>query len=372
MQSSAKKTILEKYYYKVSNPAAFSSPERLYKILKKKYPGIFSKYFIQKWLDGIDSYSVQKQARHKFKTLQVRVNSIDAQFEADLAYVGNLSKENDGINYLLCVIDVFSRYLWIEPLKDKTAKSVLRGLKKIISKRKPVRLRVDKGSEFVNKWIKQYTKDQNIRLFTTQNPPKASNVERLQRTFKLLLWRFLRYKRNYRYIDNLQDLVNNYNATPHRSLNYIAPKDVTKENEADLWAFMYLKNPKRGKQRRRSAPSFKLKVGDLVRISYLKHPFRRTYQQQYSGEVFKIAKRYRVQGIPLYKLRDWNEQPIIGQFYSAELNKVSMDSKTLFLIEKVIKRRKRKGKTELFVKWLDYPHSMNSWIAENSVQTLGN
>ena len=196
----------------------------------------------------MDSYSVQKQARHKFRTRQVRVNSIDAQFEADLSYVCNLAKENDNIRYLLFVIDVFSRYLRIEPLKDKTAKSVLSGLKRIILKRKPVRLRVDKGSEFVNRWVKQYLKDQNIRLFTTQNPPKANYVERVQRTFKLLLWRFLRHKRNYRYIDDSQRLVDNYDATPHRSLNHIAPKDVTKENEADLWAFVYLKKPEGEKE----------------------------------------------------------------------------------------------------------------------------
>ena len=104
MTKSKKKDILEKYYHVMSNPAAFSSPERVYKVLQKKYPGTFSKRFIQKWLDGIDSYSVQKQARHKFKTLEVRVNSINAQFEADLAYVGNIAKENENINYLLFVI----------------------------------------------------------------------------------------------------------------------------------------------------------------------------------------------------------------------------------------------------------------------------
>ena len=285
--------------------------------------------------------------------------------------MGNLAKENDNITYLLFVIDVFSRFLWIEPLQNKTAKSVLNGLKKVISKRKPVRLRVDKGSEFVNRWVKQYLKEQNIRLFTTQNPPKANYVEREQRTFKVLLWRFLRHKRNSRYIDGLQSLVDNYNATPHRSLNNTAPKDVTKKNEADLWAYMYLKKPPTSRQKRRTSP-FKFKMGDLVRISYLKHPFRRAYQQQYTGEVFKIAKRYRRQGLPLYNLNDWNDQPIIGQFYDAELNKVSKDSETLFIIEKVVKRRRRQGKTELLVKWLDYPSSMNSWVSADSVQTLEN
>ena len=98
--------------------------------------------------------------------------------------MGNLAKENDNINNLLFVIDVFSRFLWIEPVQNKTAKTVLNGLKRVISKRKPVRLWVDKGSEFVNRWVKQYLKEQNIRLFTMQNPPKANHVERVQRTSK--------------------------------------------------------------------------------------------------------------------------------------------------------------------------------------------
>ena len=371
MAKDERKSILEKYYYSVKKPASFGSPEKLYKVLQKKYPGKFSKDYIQKWLNGIDSYSVQKQIRRKYKTAQVRVTSVDAQFEADLSYVGNIAKDNDNIQYLLFVIDVFSRFLWVKPLKDKTAKSVLAAFKAVLSERKPVRLRVDKGSEFVNQSFKQYMKENNIYMFTTQNTPKANYVERVQRTLKTLIWRYLRYKkRNFRYIDHLQDLVDNYNATPHRSLNYTAPKDVTKRNEADLWAFMYLKEPKKGTKSRRTTP-FKFKVNDLVRISYLKHPFRRSYQQQYTGEVFKIAKRYRIQGIPIYKLKDWNNNIIIGNFYAAELNSVSMESDNLFAIEKVIKRRKRSGVKELFVKWLDYPSSFNSWIAEDSVETLG-
>ena len=74
----------------------------------------------------------------------------------------------------------------------------------------------------------------------------------------------------------------------------------------------------------------------------------------------------------MYKLNDWNDEPIIEHFYGAELNKVSKDSETLFNIEKVVKRRKRQGKKELHVKWLDYPSSMNSWVSEDSVQTLEN
>ena len=62
---------------------------------------------------------MQKQVRRKFKTAQVRVTSIDAQFDADLSYVGNLAKENEKVQYLLFATDIFSRDLWVKPLKDK-------------------------------------------------------------------------------------------------------------------------------------------------------------------------------------------------------------------------------------------------------------
>ena len=162
--------------------------------------------------------------------------------------LGTLPRKMINIQYLLFVIDVFSRFLWIEPLKDKKAKSVLNALKRVFAKRKPVRLRVDKNSEFIDRNVKRYMRDNEIYMFTTQNVPKANYLERVQRTFKSLMWRYLRHRRNYRYIDHLQDLVDNYNSSPHRSLNNTAPKDVTKQNEADLWVFMYLKKKKRNQQ----------------------------------------------------------------------------------------------------------------------------
>ena len=65
-------------------------------------------------------------------------------------------------------------------------------------------------------------------------------------------------------MDDLQSLVNNYNATPHRGLDYTAPMDVTKKHEVDLWAYMYMKKTPTGRRKRRTS-LFKFKVGDLVR-----------------------------------------------------------------------------------------------------------
>ena len=79
-------------------------------------------------------------------------------------------------------------------------------------------------------------KEEDIYFFRTQNPAKANFCERVQRTIKTVLYRMMRQTRSYRYIDNLEDIVNNYNNAPHRSLNGLSPNEITKDNEADVWA----------------------------------------------------------------------------------------------------------------------------------------
>lgn len=366
-----KEKLLEKYYRNVANPAAFAGPQKLYRVLRKKYPGQFSQRDIEKWLNNQDAYAIQRQVRHRFRTPNVRVSFIDEQFQADLASVSNLSKQNLGINYLLFVIDVFSKYLWVEPLKNKTASSVIPAMAKIFQERKPDKLQTDKGSEFVNRWFKQFMKEHNIYFFTTHNVAKASIVERSQRTLKGMMYRMMRQRRSYRYIDDLSKLVANYNATPHRSLNYLAPKDVNKDNEADVWAYMYLKSPKRKRNLKRKVkikPAIKFKRGQFVRVSFQKRPFVKSYMDQFSTEVFKIVSIRINQGIPMYKLEDLKGGNIDGYFYNSELLAVDKNEESLWFIERVLKKRKRRGKLEYFVKWEGFPKQFNSWIDSDSVK----
>ena len=83
------------------------------------------------------------------------------------------TKFNRGFKYLLAVIDVFSKYGWLIPLKDKTGKSVASALKTIFEERKPEKMWVDKGKEFYNKDVKDL-----IELYSTENEEKSSVVER--------------------------------------------------------------------------------------------------------------------------------------------------------------------------------------------------
>ena len=102
----------------------------------------------------------------------------------------------------------------------------------------------------------------------------------------------------------------------------------------------------------------------------MKHVFRRGYNQQFTGEVFKIAKRFHLQGIPMYKVRDFHEELIEGDFYEADLQKVDKDKDSLWLVEKIIKKRRRKGVTEIFVKFESWPDKFNQWIKESDIIDL--
>ena len=72
-------------------------------------------------------------------------------WEADLAFVQDVAKENDGVNYLIVVIDVLSKYVRVRPMKNETVHSLLEAFDTVLSKgRKPEKLRTDKGTEFLN------------------------------------------------------------------------------------------------------------------------------------------------------------------------------------------------------------------------------
>lgn len=364
MDKTQKEHILSTYYFNAKNPGGYLGASKLHKILDKKYPRIFSVQFINKWLNNQDSYALQKQVRHRYRSPRVQVAGLNDQADIDLMSVENISKYNDGVKYLLIVIDIFSRFLFVRPLINKKTETVLTAIKDIFKHRHFKKVRSDKGSEFINKQFRKYMKDQDVYFFTTQNVPKANYAERVQRTFRNMMFRMMRKQHNYTYINHLQDLVANYNKNPHRSLSGLNPSEITKQNEADVWANLYLK-PKKIKK---STPQFKFKIGDLVRISYLKHPFRRTYQQQYTSEVFKIKSRLFKQGIPLYKIVDLNNEPILGYVNEHEMIRVDKNEDSLWFIDKILKKRKLKGKIQYYVQWEGFPKSFNSWVDADEIK----
>lgn len=221
--------------------------------------------------------------------------------------------------------------------------------------------------------MKKLLENKHIYHHVTLNEVKANYVERLNRTLKTMIYRYLSRNKTHRYLDVLPKLVETYNATPHRSLNNLAPKDVNETNAVDLWAYMYLKptsKTKDGKKPKRRRRLFRFKIGQLVRIFHQRKVFTRAYNEQWSYEVFKIRRRFQMQGIPMYKLVDLLESDIKGNFYQAELQAVNKSEDTLWEVEKILRKRRKNNRTELLVKWTRYSNRFNSWVDESDVKNV--
>lgn len=143
---------LRKLYYTPGNPGAFAGPEKLYQAVKQDGKYKIGRMRIRQFLNNEDPYSLLKPIRRSFPRSKVIVNTIDSMWDGDLADVSNILSENDGYKFLLVLIDIFSRFLFIVPLKNKQHQNVTDGLQSVFhSGRKPETLRTDKGSEFKNR-----------------------------------------------------------------------------------------------------------------------------------------------------------------------------------------------------------------------------
>ena len=106
-----------------------------------------------------------------------------------------ISKFNKGFRFLLCLIDIFSKYAWVVPLKDKKGVSIVNAFHKILKEsdkskakskeRKPNKIWVDKGSEFYNNSFKKWLKDNDIEMYSIHNEGKSFIAERFIRTLKI-------------------------------------------------------------------------------------------------------------------------------------------------------------------------------------------
>ena len=151
----------------------------------------------------------------------------------DLADMQSLSRYNKRIKYLLCAIDLFSKYAWVVPIKDKKGTSIVNAFKKIISEgRKPNKIWVDQGSEFYNKSFTDFLKINNIDMYSTFNEGKSVIAERFIRTLKNKIYKHMTAISKNVYYDALDDIVNKYNNTVHRTIK-MKPIDATNDSFAE-------------------------------------------------------------------------------------------------------------------------------------------
>lgn len=344
--------VLSDLYYNVRT--GYSNPVTLYRAAKRKNPKVSQKD-VEKWLSAQNAYTLHKPARRRYKRNKIIVSCIDDLWQVDLADMSNIANHNDGFKYILTCIDCFSKHSWAVPTKTKGSLNVTDAMKTILNEgRVPYKLQSDRGKEFLNKDFQNLLKVHEIEYFTTNNETKCSIVERFNRTLKEKMYKYFTHSNSYRYVDVLDDLLYNYNHSKHRTIGY-APSDVDESNENEIYDKVFQLEPDK-------ITKFKFQLGDTVRVNKLKRFFDKGYTWNWSEEIFTISKRYeRVP--PVYSLKDCEGEDIEGVFYEKELQKV-IKTDGYHVVEKVLKQRNNRGKTEYLVKWRGYPETMNSWVTD--------
>jgi len=303
-----------------------------------------------KWSDQLAEELHRPVIKH-FRKRKVIVRGIDQIWAADLIDMQTFANYNDGVKYLLTIIDVFSKYGWIVPLKQKTGIAVANALEQVFKERKPEKLWVDKGKEFYNKDVRKL-----ITIYSTENEEKSSVVERWNRTMKDRMFKYFSANSTRRYIDVLGGLVDRYNNTKHSSIKMTPVEASKKSNEHKVFSNLY------GDDIYDEITTPRLKLGDTVRITKKKTIFDKGYTPRWTEEIFRISQVQHTDP-PTYKIIDTKGEEIQGSFYEQELQKTSQE---VFRIEKVIKRQGNKS----LVKWLDYPDSFNSWVNNKDLISL--
>ena len=293
-------------------------------------------------------YTLHKPTRRHFPTLRVLVFGPYEQWVADLVDVQQLKRHNKGVNYLLTVVDVFSKYAWVIPIQQKTGVQTAAALTALFhkSKRSPQKLQTDDGKEFYNKHVAKVLKDNDVHHFSTSGDTKASVVERFNRTFKQRLYRYMTTYNTPSYLSTLQSLVRGYNASFHRSIG-MAPNEVDDDNAREVWERLYDDKKKKKKKKKKAA----FKVGDRVRLNKKHRPFKKGYLPGWTEEVFVVSEVRLDGNVVTYKVSEWDDTPIKGTFYAEDLQKVSVSDDDLFRIESVVRR----SKDRLLVRWKGWP-----------------
>lgn len=298
---------------------------------------------------------IHRNARVNFPTRKVEMIDIDHIHQADLVDMQNFKDENRGFRFILVVIDIMSKFVFAQPLKSKKAAEVAHAYRFILqrSNRIPKLFHVDQGGEFWGAKMKDLLDKYGIKLFNTFTKLKASIIERFIRTLKSKIYRNFHFQSSHDWVSVLQKLISEYNNTPHRTLKFLRPIDISKHDTPFLHANIY-NYQKLGDRK------FKFNIGDNVRISKNRLTFHKGYYPNFSTEIFKIIHRKNTFP-PVYYIKDTNDQIIKGAFYEQELQKTKFPD--IYLIEKILAKRKQ----HYLVRWLGFDAKHDSWILRKDI-----
>ena len=302
---------LSKLYSDPDFPGSFSGADRFYHEVVKLHPQTTRKQIVR-FLKTQKAYTLHKRIRKPRKYRRTLTYGPRDLWQIDLLDLQKFKNENKQYRYLCVIIDCFSKFVWVKPLKNKTAASIVKALSLLLMMERPKHLQADQGSEFFNKQVAKMLQAFGPKLYYSYSEQKASIVERVQRTLRARMGRLFTHRGNNIWIDKIDEIVAAYNNSYHRSIK-MKPADVTQQDVAKIRQLLFPPEIK--------VKSASFKVGDVVRIVAKRKRFQKEYEKGWTVEKFRIKTI--VKSVPItYLLEDLSKKAVLGSFYPEELQHV--------------------------------------------------
>ncbi len=269
--------LLKSIYY---NPkTGFKSENRLYKEAHKRDERI-RMIDVRNFLKRQEEYQINTIDN---RNLLFKINAPPGYYQMDLTFYPQITKANNGYSGMLCLIEIATRKAYIVPVKTKTETEISDAIKKLIDKIKSVKaITSDNGSEFVNKKVEKLLKDNNITHYLGQAEDKRtlSIVERFNRTIKNYLRKYFTAYNTYKWIDVIDDILDNYNNSYHSSIK-TSPNDISLKQVERNYTDNIIHNAE-------VRSKMKIKIGDYVRTLNSKTIFDKE-GERYSKIVYLVV-----------------------------------------------------------------------------------
>lgn len=265
-------------------------------------------------------------------------------------------------------MDALSKYAWVVGWNSKSASAVRNGLQLMLEQgRVPCKLQTDEGKEFHNETVKRLLKEYGIDHYSTRGEPKASMVERFNRTLKEMTYKYMTAHNRLKYLDALPELVATYNRRVH-SATGLAPVDVNERNASVVWRRLLKPTV--------PTKAYKFREGDFVRTSKVLGKERkrgafgvRGFKEAWSKAVYTVVNcgRQFYDGLNYYKLEDWKGKEVRGRFYEPHLQKVK-GLPNRWRVAKKLKYRGRGANRLVLVNWQGLTKEFKTWIKHKELK----
>lgn len=322
----------------------FRSLDKFWEYIKEKYEGI-SKRDVRDFLANNETSQIQKPQKENKVNRPIVTSAPNKLWQIDLADVSKYAALNNNVNFLLVVVDAFSKYAWVVTLKNKTDTSVADAMEEIFKENgAPSSIQHDNGAEFVNRKLNSLCEKYDVhQIVSAPYHPRSNGIaERFNRTLKNILAKFMVNFNTQHYIDVLPKLIANYNSQVHGTTKY-KPEDVAEAANSKETEHKSIIDNAGAAIKARAIESVKtrnddpdLSVGDYVRLAQTTNSeirknktFRKRYEKQWSDEIYRISmiNEPKVEYMPReYWVLDYDKGKVLDKkFYRDQLLLIDPD-----------------------------------------------